>query len=176
MIKLHKWVLPTRQALHPQPPRHQSDVHPNEPLRSVILFYVPTERWKNAPAILCHQFAKIDKFCWQKIASRVSKLMLLLLLGWLFTIKANIIHTQTYTKILLGCCPHDYHWQIKLNCMFVWKIYVMVIYSHADLVTVTSECCVKRFPVKPWLGLSIQHRPRSDVEKQGIWAGSVLFV
>ena len=175
MIKLHKWVLPTRQALHPQPPGHQSDVHPNEPLRSVILFYVPTERWKNAPAILCHQFAKTDKFCWQKIASRVSKLMLLLLLGWLFTIKP----IYTYTNIHKNSFRLLSTWlslQIKLNCMFVWKIYVMVIYSHADLVTVTSECCVKRFPVKPWLGLSIQRRPRSDVEKQGIWAGSALFL
>ena len=98
-----------------------------------------------------------------------------LIIGLTVYNQSQYIHTQTYTKILLGCCPHDYHWQIKLNCMFVWKIYVMVIYNHADLVIVTSECCVKRFPVKR-LGLSIQRRPTSDVEKQGIWAGSALFV
>ena len=98
-----------------------------------------------------------------------------LIIGLTVYNQANI---YTYTNIHKNSFRLLSTWlslQIKLNCMFVWKIYVMVIYSHADLVTVTSECCVKRFPVKR-LGLSIQRRPRSDVEKQGIWAGSALFV
>ena len=83
-----------------------------------------------------------------------------LFLGRLFT-SGQSIHAP---KFSLGCCPHDYQWPMKSNRPFV-RNEVTVIYSHAILVAVMSECHVKRvITCKPGLGhwqtVQTQIRPR----------------
>ena len=78
-----------------------------------------------------------------------------------------IVYTQ---KFPWRCCPRDYRWPIKSSHRFVRKMQVTYIYSHAVLVTVTSECRVKRVICKPGLGHLGQCRPRSDTTECGIWS------
>ena len=55
----------------------------------------------------------------------------------------------------------------------LYKIQVMAIYCRVILVTVMSECCVKRFICKTWIGTlanstDLDQRPRNMAPDQGL--------
>ena len=74
-----------------------------------------------------------------------------LLMGnfWVNCLHSSLsIHTP---KFPWGCCPCNYHWPIKANCIFVWNKDNGFSWP-VILFTVMSECCVKRVSCKTWNG------------------------